>query len=163
MKQIIVISGNPILKNRFDAVLSSAKDETSGEWTYHRWNLNPKNPLKSLANDVIDILELDHVKESENSERYVSELVKLSNKHFRFEESYIRKMINRFQSHAKCKLLILHSVGRELVEKLKGEGLVVALHLKSKDEDEKNALYDYVLVEGENFENDVVEFLKSLK
>lgn len=161
MKLVLILSGNPTLKNKFDQVIR--RDETN--WRYHRWNINSLNPFYRAAEGLLKIIGKENLINSDNFTKFVNDFARLADKHFGFKSEYIHSFIQKFQNHQKAQILVLHGIGKEFSDKLKEEnGNIKTVHLVDASEEvNPNPLYDYTVMDGESFEQKVLDLLKSLE
>jgi hypothetical protein len=160
-KAIIIASGTPEGKNKFDEIVKKSS------WS---WNVNFKNYLGSLSKNFYWSGERD-----ETYYKFIVELSDLTNRYFSSEEKYLREKIEKFNSDDSEQkigedgkvftkfILIIHGVSRDLVDMLESDYGLFQLHISRRDLNTNTESHDYVLYEDdENFEEEVERVLNVL-
>ncbi len=165
-KAIVVLTGTPEGKSKFDAVAKKSC------WL---WNSNPKNYLTKIAKDKF-------YWDGEKNEKYfqfIAEQFQLVNKYFGFEEIYIGDLIEKFTQNENEQmslksdngeeqvfnnfLLVIHGLSKELTTKLKEDQGVFQLHISNRKLNTNIENHDYCLYDDdENFDEEVNRFINIL-
>lgn len=163
-KALIILTGSPSSKNKFDEIV------TKSCW---RWAGNCRNKIPETATDY----GWDGEK-NENFYSYQREQIDLVNRYFKHEERYYGELIERFEQDSdevkvlKTKdgekvftkfLLILHGVSPELTEKLKEQHGAYQIHVTNHELKTNVDIHDLVYFEDdETFEDDINNLIVSL-
>jgi len=163
-KAILVLSGDPTGKNKFNEIIK----ETC--WV---WSVNSKNHLGRIAKNELFF-------EGERDEKYnkfISDFFKLVNDNFNFEEKYIKELLeNKFlQDNDEYKtdtegkkfdrfLFIIHGLSsKELLQELESEYAAMQIHISSRELNSNVESHDKVLYhDDEDFRAQVENLIEIL-
>ena len=162
-KSILVLSGNPTGKNKFNEIIK----ETC--WV---WAVNSKNHLGRVAkNELFSDGERD-----EKYNKFISDFFRLVNDNFNFEERYIRDLLeNKFlPDNDEYKtfegktfenfLFVIHGLSsKELLQTLEEEFGVMQVHISSRELNSNVEAHDKVLYyDDEDFVQQVENLIRIL-
>ena len=149
-KLTIIISGDNALKNDFDKLVKN-----EGYWT---WNVNVYNRLAEIAKEM-----------GWNGDRnryyykFIEDLYNLSEEYFNFPKNYYKHHLKNFREKEGVDLLVMHGCKQEHANEFRREDGVFGLYLTNAEPEYPSSDYDKVIFGGDNFKNDVIAVVNTLR
>ena len=151
-KVIITAGGCREAKNAFQKTLKE-------KLNYWVWNINPSNECQH----VVGLLGWDGQEKDNKYQSFYKQIFDLAEETFEFKKVYIARMIERFLSHDRVQVLIIHQADN-MIEYLKSEFGTISLYIAKNQGEFNNNInkYDKTILLDENFEDCVKHTIEIL-
>ena len=151
-KTILVVSGGREGKNAFQKTVKE-------KLNYWVWNVNPQNELVF----IIGLLGWDGHDKDEIFQKFYNNLYDVAETNFDFKKTYVTRMIDRFLSHDKAQVLIIHQCD-ELIEDFKNYAGIISLFVGRNSKEIENNIhkYDKTILMDDTFDESVKNIMEIL-